>query len=133
METNRVLILSAIFIILLIVLVLLTGGVREDVYIRNYTLSPNNHTLTITVDNSSKLRHIGKAKIKQDGNDLYLKFYTAYGFNANLGTKDTYELDVTNIDEIYFYIGKKGYKKVLELRNKVWNEPYNEITVNKKI
>lgn len=132
METNKVLIFSGIFLLALTIGILLTGGVRKDVYIKKYELLSNGKTMSIKVDTPSSIRYLRKAEIKKDGNDLYLKFYSAYGFNAKLNKSD-YILDVSDIDEVYFYVGKKGYKKVLELRNKEWIEPYNDITVNKKI
>lgn len=133
METNKVLIFGGIFLLALTIAILLTGGVRKDVSIRNYKSSIDNKNITIRVKTNSNIRYVRKAVIKKEGNDLYLKFYSAYGFNASLGTNDTYTLDVKDIDEIYFYIGKQGYKKVLEYRNEEWIEPYDEITVNKKI
>ena len=133
MGTNKLLILCGIFIAALTIGVLLTGGVRTDVRLKRFEPSQTTKTLTIRVDTASAIRNVRKAKISKDGNDLYIKFYSAYGFNSRLGTQDTYNLDINNIDEIYFYIGKKGYKKVLELRNNEWLEPYNEITVNKQI
>lgn len=132
METNKVLILSAIFLVCLAIAVLLTGGVRTDVSLKEYNLSTETNKMTLKIQNDSTLRYVGKAKIEKDGNDLYLKFYSAYGFNSNLA-KETYIIDVGDIDEIYFYIGKKGYKKVLEFRNKEWTKPYNDIIVNKQI
>ena len=132
MGTNKVLILCGIFLVCLAVAVLLTGGVRTDVSLKEYNLFTETNEMILKIKTDSTLRYVGKAKIKKDGNDLYLKFYSAYGFNSNLA-KEKYVVDISDIDEIYFYIGKKGYKKVLEFRNKEWSKPYNEIIVNKQI
>lgn len=133
MSTNKVLIFSAIVIAAIFVFVILTGGIRKDVVLKKYELSNNESTMTIKVDVTSSIGYVRKMKLVKDGNDIYIKFYSSFGFNSKLGTQDTYNIDVVNIDDIYFYIGKKGYKKVLELRNQEWIVPNDEITVNKKI
>ena len=133
MSTNKVLIFSAIVIVAIFVFVILTGGIRKDVVLKKYELSSNGSTMTIKVGVTSSIGYVRKMKLVKEGNDIYIKFYSSFGFNSKLGTQDTYNIDIVNIDDIYFYVGKKGYKKVLELRNQEWIVPNDEITVNKKI
>ena len=50
--------------------------------------------------------------------NYYLTFYSTFGINSKLGAKDNFEITLDeNVDEIYFYTGNKGYKKVLEKKN----------------
>jgi len=50
--------------------------------------------------------------------NYYFTFYSTFGINSKLGAKDTFTIDIdNNVDEIYFYTGGKGYKKVLELND----------------
>lgn len=132
MSTNKVLIISAIIIVILAISVLLTGGVRKDVVLKNYDLSTDGTTMTIKVNVTSKIGYVRKMKLVKEGNDVYIKFYSSFGFNSKM-SNHTYNIDIVNIDDIYFYVGKAGYKKVLELRNKEWIVPNNTITVNKNV
>ena len=108
----------AVILIVFIALFLSTGGVRTDVVLRNYKVSEDGKTMTITVDVLSSAGYI--RKMKQTDNymepDLInLTFYSTFGINSKLGAKDTFTLELeSNVDEIYFNKGNKGYNKVLK-------------------
>ena len=108
----------AVTLIVFIALFLSTGGVRTDVVLRNYKVSEDGKTMTITVDVLSSAGYI--RKMKQTDNymepDLInLTFYSTFGINSKLGAKDTFTLELdSNVDEIYFNKGNKGYNKVLK-------------------
>jgi len=108
----------AVILIVFIALFLSTGGVRTDVVLRNYKVSEDGKTMTITVDVLSSAGYI--RKMKQTDNymepDLInLTFYSTFGINSKLGAKDTFTLELdSNVDEIYFDKGNKGYNKVLK-------------------
>ena len=108
----------AVTLIVFIALFLSTGGVRTDVVLRNYKVSEDGKTMTITVDVLSSAGYI--RKMKQTDNymepDLInLTFYSTFGINSKLGAKDTFTLELdSNVDEIYFDKGNKGYNKVLK-------------------
>lgn len=108
----------AVILIVFIALFLSTGGVRTDVVLRNYKVSEDGKTMTITVDVLSSAGYI--RKMKQTDNymepDLInLTFYSTFGINSKLGAKGTFTLELdSNVDEIYFDKGNKGYNKVLK-------------------
>jgi len=114
----------AIILIVFIGLFLSTGGARTDVNLRNYQVSEDGKTMTITVDLISSAGYIRDMKQKNDNHDYYLTFYSTFGINSKLGAKDTFTLELdSNVDEIYFFKGNKGYNKVLEKDKEVgeWN------------
>lgn len=56
-----------------------------------------------------------KNETSQGSTNYYYTFYSTFGINSRIGAKDTFEMQLdNNVDEIYFYTGKKDYKKVLE-------------------
>ena len=111
-------IIMGIVIVILIVFVILflsTGGARTDAHLRNFKLSEDGKTMTINVDVSSSAGYIRDMKQTSGSMNYYLTFYSTFGINSKLGAKDTFTLDIDqNVDEIYFYTGGKGYKRVLE-------------------
>ena len=108
----------AVILIVFIALFFSTGGARTDVHLIDYELSEDGKTMTINVGVSSSAGYI--RKMKQTNNymepDLInLTFYSTFGINSKLGAKDTFTLELdSNVDEIYFFKGNKGYDKVLE-------------------
>ena len=111
-------VIIGIVIVILTVFVILflsTGGARTDVVLRNYKVSEDVKTMTITVDVLSSAGYIRDMKQTSGSMNYYLTFYSTFGINSRLGAKDTFTLDIDqNVDEIYFFKGNKGYNKVLE-------------------
>lgn len=111
-------VIIGIVIVILTVFVILflsTGGARTDVVLRNYKVSEDGKTMTITVDVLSSAGYIRDMKQTSGSMNYYLTFYSTFGINSRLGAKDTFTLDIDqNVDEIYFFKGNKGYNKVLE-------------------
>ena len=82
--------------------------------------------MTLKVGVSSSAGYIRKMKRTSGSMNYYLTFYSTFGINSKLGAKDNFEITLDeNVDEIYFYTGNKGYKKVLEK-----NDEENWIIVN---
>lgn len=99
--------------------VLLTSGynVRTDVYLADYSVSPDGSQITMQVGVANSMGYTRGYRAQMGGFNQYLKFYTAFGgFNSKLGAKDTFTLQVDprNCDEIYFYHGDGGYRLVLQ-------------------
>ena len=114
---NKKIILSVgtILITLISLIFVSTGSKRTDVYLKDYEIKNNGNTLSIKVGVSSSAGYIRKMKQTSGSMNYYLTFYSTFGINSKLGSKDTYDLQIdSNVDEIYFYIGNKGYTKVLE-------------------
>lgn len=137
MKKKKTLIISIIVIaIILVGLFLASGGSRTDVFLKDFELSQNGETMTLKVGVSSSAGYIRKMKRTSGSMNYYFTFYSTFGINSKLGAKDTFEIELdNNVDEIYFYTGGKGYKKVLEKNdNGEWIkiENYDLITSLKK-
>ena len=90
---------------------------REDVYLADYTVSPDGTQITMRVGVASSMGYTRGYRAQMGGFNQYLTFYTAFGgFNSSLGARDTFmlEIDPINCDEIYFYHGGGGYTLVLQ-------------------
>ncbi|MBQ8472987.1 MAG: hypothetical protein IJ501_05740 [Bacilli bacterium] len=144
MKNKRNLIIIIILVaIILVGLFLSSGGSRTDVFLKDFELSQDGKTMTLKVGVSSSAGYIRKIKRTSGSMNYYFTFYKTFGINSKLGAKDTFKIELdNNVDEIYFYTGNKGYKKVLEKTdNNEWikvskievvkPEYYNDIKFNK--
>lgn len=107
------LIIAALLLIFLLMLVI-TGRARTDVYLKDYILSEDGKIMTLNVDVASSSGYIRKMKRTSGSMNYYLTFYSTFGINSKIGSKDKFEITLDeNADEIYFYNGDGGYKLVL--------------------
>ena len=114
MNKKIVIIIAIVVIAILGVLFLGTGGARTDVYLKDYEVSEDGKTMTLEIGVSSSSGYVRKMKQTSGSMNYYLTFYSTFGINSKLGAKDTFEIEIdSNVDEIYFYTGNKGYKQVL--------------------
>lgn len=116
---KKVMIISFIVLVLIVMgFFLALGGKRNDVFLKDFELSQDGKTMTLKVGVSSSAGYIRKMKQTSGSMNYYFTFYSTFGINSKLGAKDTFEIELdNNVDEIYFYTGGKGYKKVLEKTN----------------
>ena len=115
MKKKIVIIIGIAVIAILGVLFIATGRARTDVYLKDYEVSSDGKTIMLQVGVSSSSGYVRKMKQTSGSMNCYLTFYSTFGVNSKIGAKDTYILEIdSNADEIYFYTGNKGYKKVLE-------------------
>ena len=114
---KKILIISIIAIVLVLVgLFIASGGARTDVFLKDFELSQDEKAMTLKVGVLSSAGYVRKMKRTSGSMNYYFTFYSTFGINSKLGAKDTFTIDIdNNVDEIYFYTGGKGYKKVLEL------------------
>ena len=113
-----------IFILILIIVgifFMLTGEKRTDVVLQDFSISEDGTKMTLQTMLSSSMGYIRKMKEKQDGDNLYLTFYSTYGINSKIGAKNSFELKINpSCEEIYFDKGQDGYQIVLQ-KNKTTN------------
>ena len=115
MKKRNIIICIIVVAIILVGLFLASGGSRTDVFLRDYEISKDGKTMTLKVGVSSSAGYIRKMKRTSGSTNYYYTFYSTFGINSKTGAKDTFEIELDqNVDEIYFYTGGKGYKKVLE-------------------
>ena len=127
---KKKIVISVVILILVIVMIgllLLTGGARTDVYLKEFSIDKKCNQMTIKVGVSSSTGYVRKMKRTSGSMNYYCTFYSTFGINSKLGAEDTFEIQLdNNVDEIYFYTGQKGYKKVLEKKeNGEWIEVNN--------
>jgi len=130
---KKTLIISIIVVALIVIgLFIASGGSRTDVFLKDFELSQDGKIMTLKVGVSSSAGYIRKMKRTSGSMNYYFTFYSTFGINSRLGAKDTFIIDIdNNVDEIYFYTGGKGYKKVLELNDD--GEWVKVSSANKKI
>lgn len=115
MNKKIVIIIVIVVIAILGVLFLATGGARTDVYLKDYEVSSDGKTMTLEIGVSSSSGYVRKMKQTSGSMNYYLTFYSTFGINSKVGAEDTFEIEIdSNVDEIYFYTGNKGYKQVLQ-------------------
>ena len=116
---KKILIISIVVVAVIIVcLFVMSGGSRTDVFLKDFELSQDEKTMTLKVGVSSSAGYVRKMKRTSGSMNYYFTFYSTFGINSRLGAKDTFTIEIdNNVDEIYFYTGNKGYKKVLELND----------------
>lgn len=115
MKKRNMIICIIVVAIILVGLFLASGGSRTDVFLKDYEISQDGKTMTLKVGVSSSAGYIRKMKRTSGSTNYYYTFYSSFGINSKTGAKDTFEIELDqNVDEIYFYTGGKGYKKVLE-------------------
>ena len=124
MKNKKTLIIVIIIVmaISLILLFLLTGRSRTDVYLKDFELSADGKTMTLKVLVSGSAGYVRKMERTSGSTNGYYTFYSTFGINSKIGAKDTFEIKLDeDTDEIYFYNGNKGYKIVLA-KHKVTGE-----------
>ena len=116
---KKILIISiVVVVVIIVVLFLMSGGSRTDVFLKDFELLQDGKAMTLKVGVSSSAGYVRKMRRTGGSMNYYFTFYSTFGINSRLGAKDTFTIDIdNNVDEIYFYTGNKGYKKVLELND----------------
>lgn len=111
-----------ILVIILIGLFLAMGSSRTDVYLKDFEVSSDGKIMTLKVGVTSSSGYVRKMKRTSGSTNHYYTFYSTFGINSKLGSKDTFKIELDeDMDEIYFYTGDKGYKLVLT-KHKVTGE-----------
>ena len=90
---------------------------REDVYLADFDVSSDGSQIEMTVGVASSAGYTRGFRAEQGGFNAYVTFHSAFGGpNGKLGAKNVFVLDIdaVNCDEIYFYNGGGGYKRVLQ-------------------
>ena len=133
---KKIFIVSIVIVVLLIGFLLITGKSRTDVYLKDFEISKDEKTMTLKVGITSSAGYVRKMKRTSGSTNGYYTFYSTFGINSKLGSKDTFEIELNkDMDEIYFYTGDKGYKLVLT-KHKVtgeWTKVNYADTENMKI
>lgn len=113
-------------------IVIETGNKRNDVLLTNFNVSNNKLNFRVNVSSSSGyVRHF---KLKEEGSNYYITFYSTFGFNNKLGSKDTFEIELdSKIDKIYFYTSNNRYKLVLVKNNNKWQLASNNDYENARL
>jgi len=113
-------------------IVIETGNKRNDVSLTNFNVSNNKLNFRVNVSSSSGyVRHF---KLKEEGSNYYITFYSTFGFNNKLGSKDTFEIELdSKIDKIYFYTSNNRYKLVLVKNNNKWQLASNNDYENARL
>ena len=108
------LLMIVVILILIILLFFGTSGKRTDVFLQDYQVSEDGKRMKIKVSVSSSMGYIRDLKVKQDGDNQCITFYSTFGLNNKFGAKNEFEIDLNpNCEEIYFYRGNEEYELVL--------------------
>ncbi len=121
---KRIIIIFLVIIFTFIVVFLL-GGLkkRTDVVLIDYFVTEDGKKMKLGITVTSTIGYARDLKVKQDGDNKYITFYSTFGFlNSKLGAKSEYEIELNpSCSEIYFYTGDGGYKQVLQ-KDEITNE-----------
>jgi hypothetical protein len=88
------------------------------VVLDDYRADADGGAVTVEVDVTSPMGYVRSVRERQDGNCLYVSFYSAFGgHNGSIGAKDSFELTTpADCREIYFLCDNSsgdGYDLVL--------------------
>lgn len=123
MINKKIIVTFAILLIgFIVIFLIVTGGKRKDVVLRDFSVSEDGAKLQLNTTLTSSMGYTRKMKVKQGGDNLYLTFYSTFGFNNAIGAKNEFELTLnSSCQEIYFDKGDEEYKLVLQ-KNTETNE-----------
>lgn len=94
---------------------IVTGGKRADVVLLDFSVAEDGTKLQLHTTLASSMGYTRKIKVKQIGDNLYLTFYSTFGFNNAIGAKNEFEVTLnSSCREIYFDKGDGEYKLVLQ-------------------
>ncbi len=94
---------------------ILTGGKRVDVVLQDFSVTEDGTHLQLYTMLTSSMGYTRKMKVKQGGDNLYLTFYSTFGFNNSIGARNEFEVSLnSSCQEIYFDKGNGEYKLVLQ-------------------
>ena len=115
---KNLVIVIVLVVVILIGLFLYSGRARTDIYLKDFEVSNDNKIMTLRVFSSNSSGYVRKMKRTSGSMNYYFTFYKTFGINSKIGAKDTFEIELdNNVNEIYFYSGKKGYRLVLVKNN----------------
>lgn len=111
---KKIVFLLIVFVFIIIFFVV-TGGKRADVMLQDFSVSEDGTKLQLNTTLASSMGYTRKMKVKQSEDNLYLTFYSTFGFNNAMGAKNEFEVTLnSSCQEIYFDKGNGEYKLVLQ-------------------
>lgn len=109
-KKKLIFIITSFILLLMIGYILYTGGVRTDVYLKDFSIDKTNNQLVIKVGVSSSTGYVRKMKRTGGSTNYYYTFYSTFGINSKLGAKDTFKIQLdNNVDEIFFISYEQFY------------------------
>ena len=91
------------------------GGKRTDVFLHDFSVSEDGTKINLKVGVSSSAGYIRTLYVKQGGDNKYITFFSTFGINNKLGSKNEFEIELNpSCEEIFFYNGDGGYKSILQ-------------------
>lgn len=114
---KKIIIICILLVVISTLCFFTIGKTRNDVVLYDYKVDSNK--ITIKVGVSSSAGYIRSVKETKEEDKLYLTFYSTLGINLKFGSKDTFDLDVSDINKIYFSFDSID-KLVLEKNDGEW-------------
>lgn len=97
------------------------SGVRDDVYLDNFSISEDGKYMTLNIGVLSEKGYVRKVTTETKGDKLYLDFHSTTGINNSNGAKTSYDIRMSDAwNEIYFYSSNKKYTLVLQKQDGHW-------------
>ena len=109
------LIVMAVFILAAGMMLAGTGGKRMDVLLTGYTVSEDGGAMTLRAGVAGSMGYIRTLKAREDGDKIYLTFYSTFGLNSTIGAKNEFKIKLgPSSDRIYVYGATGEYKPILQ-------------------
>lgn len=134
LKKRLIVVTSIFFIVLICTFIFGIGAKRTDVDLIDYKISEDGNNIKMKVGVSSSAGYIKAMHVKEGGTNKYITFYSTFGINNKIGSKNEFEIEVNSLcGEIYFYTGDGGYKLVLKRNEKEeWVMPDEKVNENKE-
>ena len=89
-----------------------------NIVLKDFQYNESTKIITLTPENTSSAGYIAYIETKSKNEKLYVTFYS---INSKIGVKDTFDINVDGIQEVYFSIdGFKNRKVLLKNDNNDW-------------
>lgn len=114
-HTKFILSFICITLFIFIILLLLTVNQRNDIYINNYTVSEDGKEITLDISLTNSSGYIGYMDTHEKDDRKYISFYSTFGVNNKLGSKNNFKIDLNlSCNKIYLDEGNGNYKLLLQ-------------------
>jgi len=84
MNKKKIAIIISIIVLTALGILILQTGRRTDVYLKDFEVSRDGKTITLSVGTTSSTGYIRKMKKTDEGENYYLTFYSTFGINSKI-------------------------------------------------
>ncbi len=104
--TLKTLIPAVIIIAVLSVFFMITGNKKLNVNLKEFEMYEQEgiQVMAMSVEVADSAGYIRTLDLKEEGDSLYVTFYSTFGFNSDMGSSSTFPVEIkSEYEKVYFY------------------------------